>query len=320
MVEKSSTSMSKRRKISWKRSLSAIALSLVLLSLGLYGVFYGVSCLRRPPRTDVQQPLFQGIVYRRIPRSTPRPLTIHVVTIDLKAPGIGVLVTPGKPTQGKETVAQTTSDFLREFNLQLAINGSFFYPFQEQWLLYYPHSGEPVNVLGQAISNGVTYSAFERGWPVLCFSQDNRAQISKASCPADTAQALAGGEIIIERGNLVVMKDNRDQKKLFPRTVVATDESGEKLWLILVDGRQRFYSEGVSIIELQNILAELGVYRALNLDGGGSTTLVVARHGEKPSEVLAASLNSPIHTRIPMRQRPVANHLGFYARPIKIKN
>jgi hypothetical protein len=54
---------------------------------------------------------------------------------------------------------------------------------------------------------------------------------------------------------------------------------------------------------------ELGAYKALNLDGGGSTTLVVADSGG------TRSLNSPIHTRIPMRQRPVANHLGFYARP-----
>jgi hypothetical protein len=30
----------------------------------------------------------------------------------------------------------------------------------------------------------------------------------------------------------------------------------------------------------------------------------------------AKVLNSPIHTRVPMRQRPVANHLGVYALPI----
>jgi hypothetical protein len=29
------------------------------------------------------------------------------------------------------------------------------------------------------------------------------------------------------------------------------------------------------------------------------------------------ALNAPIHTRIPMRQRPVANHLGVYALPVE---
>ncbi len=61
--------------------------------------------------------------------------------------------------------------------------------------------------------------------------------------------------------------------------------------------------------ELTDIVMELGAHTALNLDGGGSTALVAAGFWG------THSLNAPIHTRIPMRQRPVANHLGFYARP-----
>ncbi|MGL5924878.1 hypothetical protein [Chroococcidiopsis sp.] len=48
----------------------------------------------------------------------------------------------------------------------------------------------------------------------------------------------------------------------------------------------------------------------LNLDGCGFATLVAAING-KPM-----ALNSPIHTRIPTRQRPVTNHLGIYALPL----
>ncbi|HEY9729402.1 MAG TPA: hypothetical protein V6D50_23370 [Chroococcales cyanobacterium] len=43
--------------------------------------------------------------------------------------------------------------------------------------------------------------------------------------------------------------------------------------------------------------------------GCGSTTLVTAT--PKGSTVL----NSPIHTKLPMRECPVANHIGFYALP-----
>lgn len=89
-------------------------------------------------------------------------------------------MTPGKPNGlDKQTVqqyelrAQTTSDFVKEFKLQLAINGSFFGPFRENGPLdYYPHNDDPVNILGQAISSGNIYSPSQSGWNVLCFSGD----------------------------------------------------------------------------------------------------------------------------------------------------
>jgi len=69
----------------------------------------------RPPRTDVGKLLFQGIVYKRDVRVSPRPLVIHRVTIDLTAPGVKVFVTPGTPTSDNTvTNARTTSEFIRE--------------------------------------------------------------------------------------------------------------------------------------------------------------------------------------------------------------
>ena len=47
----------------------------------------------------------------------------------------------------------TTSEFVEEFGVQLAINGSFFEPFRVGNLLwdYYPHSNDPVDIIGMAI-------------------------------------------------------------------------------------------------------------------------------------------------------------------------
>lgn len=61
--------------------------------------------------------------------------------------------------------------------------------------------------------------------------------------------------------------------------------------------------------ELAQIGIDLGCDRLLNFDGGGSATLAV-RQGNK-----IKVLNAPIHTKIPMRERPVANHLGFAMKP-----
>jgi hypothetical protein len=145
--------------------------------------------------------------------------------------------------------------------------------------------------------------------PVLCISADH-AQIRHAGCSTDTFQALAGDRIFVADGVPVVRDRSTYHDSLHPRTAVAVGAQSKTLWLIVVDGRQRNYSEGVTIGELADIVLELGAETALNLDGGGSSTLVMAGHwGPR-------ALNAPFHTRIPMRQRPVANHLGVYALPL----
>lgn len=87
--------MSHRRKISIKKLLFAALIGLLLLPL----LFYGTPHLLRPPQTDLERLLFQGVVYQRDARATPRPIMLHIVTIDLTAPGIKALVKPGMPTR-----------------------------------------------------------------------------------------------------------------------------------------------------------------------------------------------------------------------------
>ena len=267
-----------------------------------------VPWLLRPARTDLSTELFQGVTYIRHARSTPRPLMIHIVEIDLSAPGIGFLVTPGDESSGMDLHARTTSAFAAEFGVGIAVNGSFFEPFRAGNFLwnYYPHSGDPVDVKGLAVSNGETYSDDYVDSPVLCLSIDH-AVIRHSGCPSGTSQALAGNMTLVEQG-ISTVHDGADT--LHPRTAVAVNVQGGMLWLIVVDGRQQHYSEGVTLAELADIALELEAETVLNLDGGGSSTLVMTdRQGTR-------LLNAPIHTRVPMRQRPVANHLGVYALPV----
>ena len=309
--------MNHRYQIGIKQLWLAGGTGLLLWPLILYGWLH----FQRPPRTPQERALFQGIVYKREVRSTPRPLMIHIVTIDLKAPGVKLLVTPGTPAPEKRKVpteinARTTSEFLKEFKLQLAINASFFYPFREvtPWD-YYPRRGDRANVVGQAISNGASYSSHESDWPVLCFMTSqggDRVQLLKGkACPKGTVHAVAGNQLLVEHGNAVGLNpDINDRNRPYPRVAVAMDKAGEKLWLIAIDGKQPLYSEGATLAELTKIIVDLGADSALNLDGGGSTTVVAA------TPEGATVLNAPAHTKLPMRERPVANHIGFYALPI----
>jgi hypothetical protein len=59
-----------------------------------------------------------------------------------------------------------------------------------------------------------------------------------------------------------------------PRTIIGVDRRGF-IWLIVVDGRQPGYSLGMTFAEMIALADRLELRDALNLDGGGSTTMVV---------------------------------------------
>src|SRR5574338_134438 len=100
-----------------------------------------------------------------------------------------------------------------------------------------------------------------------------------------------------------------DDQEVQPRTALGINPNGRYLYLVVVDGRQPFYSEGATFAELAEILREQGACMAMSLDGGGSSTLVVQGEDGQPR-----ILNTPIDNYIPGRERPVGNHLGVYIR------
>jgi hypothetical protein len=58
-----------------------------------------------------------------------------------------------------------------------------------------------------------------------------------------------------------------------PRTMIGTDRQG-RLLLVEVDGRYAAHSQGLSIPEAGSLMRSLGAVEAMNLDGGGSSTMV----------------------------------------------
>jgi len=69
-----------------------------------------------------------------------------------------------------------------------------------------------------------------------------------------------------------------------PRTLIGVDRHGA-VWLAAIDGRQPDHSVGMTFAELQALCKRLDLQQALNLDGGGSTTMVVGGQiVNKPSD------------------------------------
>jgi hypothetical protein len=252
-----------------------------------------------------QRRLFNGITYQRIVRQSPRLMVIHVVTIDLKAEGIKTLVTPGDSEQARPLSAKTTSQFLKDSGLQVAINGDAFTPWSDNGLLgYSPKPGERVTPLGLAASRGKMYALDSDEQPTLYLADSGKASINAMS--GKLYNAVSGYKLLVQRGEMVSGLESDDPQ---PRTAVGLNRAGSQVIIVVVDGRQPGYSEGATETELAAILVEQRVYSAMNLDGGGSSTLVM--EGEDGEPVV---LNSPVHQGIPGNERPVGNHLGFGAK------
>jgi hypothetical protein len=86
-------------------------LGLLVVLIGLY-LFW--SYLYPPIPESLRQTLFEGVGYIRDVRHTPRPVIIHVVSVDLDNKNIRFLVTPGEAVEEGEIGARTTSQFLAE--------------------------------------------------------------------------------------------------------------------------------------------------------------------------------------------------------------
>ena len=91
--------------------------------------------------------------------------------------------------------------------------------------------------------------------------------------------ALGGGPRLVKNGRVEVtdLKEAfRDDVRvgLGPRTALGIDKQGRYI-LLVVDGRQGFYSSGLTLRELAATMQKFGAVDALNLDGGGSTAMTV---------------------------------------------
>ena len=293
------------------RKRIVILLALVLVCLCASGALAGGAWWRwlgRPQPSPASQELFSGVSYTREVRNSPRPLVIHTLLVDLRDPGVRLLVTPGDPAAERSLRARTTSAFLEEFDLQAAVNGDGFEPWVSNSIFrYYPHVGDPIDPIGLAASQGTQYAQGNGAEPTLFISRNNRARFNEPiggiyNAISGQLMLLAGGNLLPEVSAAPGANDPQ------PRTAVGLDKNSRRLIIVVVDGRQPGYSEGATLVELAELLSAKGAFYAMNLDGGGSTTMAVEGKNGK-----SRVLNSPIDQHIPGRERAVGNHLGIYA-------
>ena len=92
--------------------------------------------------------------------------------------------------------------------------------------------------------------------------------------------ATAGGPVLVQEGQVRI--SNNEEMKFagkaiadkHPRTAMGYTPQGQLIYLV-VEGRFPGKSEGATLPELATILKDLGCVEALNLDGGGSSAMLV---------------------------------------------
>ena len=140
-----------------------------------------------------------------------------------------------------------------------------------------PNGNAPIGPNDMTLSLGTTLAS-----QILPLEPGTRLKIVTAFTPDLTGvrTAIGGGPILVAQGRSLERR-TRDPRN--PRTAIGWND--RDFYFVVVDGRKKDLSIGVGFAELANIMIELGCKEALNLDGGGSTTLwlngAVANH---PSE------------------------------------
>ena len=111
----------------------------------------------------------------------------------------------------------------------------------------------------------------------FCLTTEEYAQfkadgkIREAVCGRSTL-LLKNGEQLDQSGNPMPVA------KMEPRTAIGVSQDGKEVYLMVVDGRNFYYSNGADLLDLMNLMSACGASDALNLDGGGSSTFI-ARDG-----------------------------------------
>lgn len=116
-------------------------------------------------------------------------------------------------------------------------------------------------------------------------------------------QFAVGGSPILRDGQPTAELDDSERA---PRSAAGVGPEGRRMYLVAVDGRQSD-SVGLTLEELATLLGELSVDDSVNLDGGGSSTLVYREPGQSQVSVI----NDPSDSS----PRMVSNGIGVFTAP-----
>jgi hypothetical protein len=214
-------------------------------------------------------------------------IRLQYATIDLRDTNLKLRA------DGSNTRRETTAETYARARAVFAVNGGYFAATRSESLIISDGalvaSGPTRYTRGAfALTNGKP----EVVWP---FAVDSTGSLFQFKDPADLkdgikalrsaaasawhpAQAIGGGPVLIKNGKIrdTSIEEGFGGSHLLrhPRTAIGYTNQ-HSLVVVVVDGRQEA-SAGVTLTELARVMSALGCYEAVNMDGGGSSTMVAA--------------------------------------------
>lgn len=228
-----------------------------------------------------------GIERAEFKYKKPRLISIHALRIDLTNPKLHFHVTPKAENYGQKmpdapkftirTRRETTRNFFRglrerKINVVAAVNATPWSPWEP------PFTHTYADRMGFLVSDGVVVMPPDGKRPSLIVTKDGKVDLATIPAKADISHirhAVSGFGFVLSDG--VVKGGN---KALAPRTGYGISKDRKYLYIFVADGRQPKFSMGFTHREVGEFLRYLGAYNGLNMDGGGSTTMIV-RKGRK---------------------------------------
>jgi hypothetical protein len=253
-----------------------------------------------------------GLRYWLVTRSTPRVLRIHHLRVDLADTRIELAAALARDPDGPgPATAELTPpvELARQARALAMVNAN---PWQAlpdaqgqrstNW-----HEGMPVEILG--LASAVQDPRAAPADPKHCslwLDATGRPHIGPPPAGPPVPAGVAGFARLLAAGRILEFPN----EQIHPRTAAGLDAAGRFLYLVVVDGRQPGYSEGLSYRELAEYMQELGCVDAVNLDGGGSSIMLLADgHGsyrvlnDPSTKVAGQSVPRPIPVGLVVRSR-----------------
>ena len=249
-----------------------------------------------PPEHEMWQcpvELCRGVTLRAYALDEPQLMKAFVARINLDEPGIGFTATDRDEKWGEpmpdytnrtvliHTKRETTPNFMMQRRaagepVVLAVNATPWGP----WDCAAAFRSTYASLKGWNVSHGVELSQPKRPRRGALFVvyRDGKADITTSVAEErakDVAFVFDGFGLIMTNGVPTVYARRLKNQAPAQRTAFGLDASRKTLVLLVVDGRKPNYSIGAFGMDLYEILRREGVTDAVNMDGGGSSTLTV---------------------------------------------
>lgn len=123
--------------------------------------------------------------------------------------------------------------------------------------------------------------------------------------PTSLDVMIGGHTILVDNGKAASFSRNVNSIGGYrARTALGYSQSGRYAYIVTVQDNDS--SSGMSLTELQGLMTGLGIWKGINLDGGGSTTMVTRPLGEEQAQL---TFTTEYGGQV---QRSVVNGLGVY--------